>query len=63
MTAKTTAGRQKEWRERRKAQGYEMHTIWLDPDVAKKLNDKLRKAEKVQSQRQEIINQVLRENL
>ena len=60
---KTTAERQREWREKRKAQGYEMHTVWLDPDVAKKLNERLRNSEKKQSDRQQLINQTLRENL
>jgi len=34
---KDTATRQREWRARRKAEGYRMTTVWLDPDTAKLL--------------------------
>jgi hypothetical protein len=37
--AKDTAVRQREWREKRKAEGYQMLTVWLEPETAQMLED------------------------
>lgn len=60
---KTTAERQKEWRERRKAEGYEMITVWLEPDVSKALNKAISASDKPQTERQKVINSALRNTL
>jgi len=57
---KTNAHRQKEWRDKRKADGYEMHTVWLDPDVAEHLNKYLDESEKPQAERTRLINEAVR---
>jgi hypothetical protein len=57
---KTNADRQKEWRDKRKADGYEMHTVWLDPDVAEQLNKYLDGSEKPQAERTRLINEAVR---
>ena len=62
-TPKSAAERQKAWREKRKAEGYQMHTVWLDPDVSAKLEDRLGEVENKQSKRQELINKLLRKSL
>jgi hypothetical protein len=58
--AKTNADRQKAWRDKRKADGYEMHTVWLDPDVAEHLNKYLDGSEKPQAERTRLINEAVR---
>jgi hypothetical protein len=58
---KTAAERQKEWRERYKAQGYQMITVWLEPDVAKALGKVSIESDKPFAERQKIINLALRE--
>jgi hypothetical protein len=63
MKAKTSAQRQQQWREKRKADGYQMHTIWLEPDVAKALDAAIRDSETKQADRQKVINQWLRKSL
>lgn len=40
-----------------------MHTVWLDPDVSAKLEDRLGEVENKQSKRQELINKLLRKSL
>ena len=57
---KTNANRQKAWRDKRKADGYEMHTVWLDPDVAEHLNKHLDGSEKPQAERTRLINEAVR---
>jgi len=57
---KTNADRQKAWRDKRKADGYEMHTVWLDPDVAEQLNKYLDGSEKPQAERTRLINEAVR---
>lgn len=57
---KSNSERQKAWRDKRKADGYEMHTIWLDPDVAESLGKCLDESEKPQAERTRIINEALR---
>ena len=57
---KTNADRQKAWRDKRKADGYEMHTIWLDPDVAQGLSRLLDGSEKPQAERTRLINEAVR---
>ena len=57
---KTNADRQKAWRDKRKADGYEMHTVWLDPDVAELLNKYLDGSEKPQAERTRLINEAVR---
>ena len=57
---KTNADRQKAWRDKRKADGYEMHTVWLDPDVAEQLNKYLDGSEKPQAERTRLINKAVR---
>lgn len=57
---KTNASRQKAWRDKRKADGYEMHTVWLDPDVAEQLNKYLDGSEKPQAERTRLINEAVR---
>jgi uncharacterized protein (DUF4415 family) len=54
VTAKTPAERQKAYRERRKAEGYEWIRVRLDPDVAAALKGK------THTDKQEIINRALR---
>lgn len=61
--AKTTAQRQRQWREKRKAEGYQQHTIWLDPDVAAALDVAIQGAESKQAERQRMINVALRKAL
>lgn len=56
---KTTAERQKEWRERRKAEGYEMLTIWLDPEVSVKLKKAVLESDTPLVDRQKLINLAL----
>jgi hypothetical protein len=60
---KSSSERQKAWRDRRKAEGYEMHTIWLDPDVADSLAKYLEGADKPQAERTRLINEAVREML
>jgi hypothetical protein len=54
---KSTAERQRQWRKKRAEQGYEMHTIWLDPDVAQLLNEKISGSDTPQAERTKLINQ------
>jgi hypothetical protein len=63
MKAKTSAQRQQQWREKRKAEGYQMHTVWLEPDVAEALDAAIRDSETKQTDRQKIINDCLRKCL
>lgn len=63
MNTKTSAQRQQQWREKRKAEGYQMHTVWLEPDVAKAIDAALKDSETKQAVRQKIINQCLRKCL
>jgi hypothetical protein len=59
--AKDVAERQKEWRARRKAEGYRMVTVWLDPDVVQILDGLIAKHERTpNSARAELINQAIR---
>lgn len=57
--AKSNSERQKEWRKRRKEQGYEMHTFWLEPDVADLVNEALKDSENKQKDRTKLINKAL----
>jgi len=57
---KTNADRQKAWRDKRKSDGYEMHTIWLEPDVVQGLNRLLDGSEKPQAERTRLINDAVR---
>lgn len=59
---KTTAERQREWRQRRRDEGYEMHTVWLDPDVAELLAGATGGHRAPQGERQRIINDALRKH-
>lgn len=61
MTPKTNAQRQKGWRDKRKAEGYQTHLVWLEPDVAAKLDRMIGKAGKKHVERQRIINQAIRQ--
>ena len=61
--ALTDAERQKRRRQRRKDQGYEMHTIWLDPDVAKLINERVKDSPTPQAARQKLINELLLKHL
>lgn len=63
MSAKTSAERQREWRKARKEEGWQMHTIWLEPDVAKALDKAISASVKPQSERQKIINEALLKTL
>jgi len=60
---KPNAARQKAWRDKRKQEGYQMVTLWLDPDVAQALDTKLAGSAKKQADRQRLVNQVLRDHL
>jgi hypothetical protein len=60
---KSNSERQKLWRDKRKAQGYEMHTIWLDPDVVQGLNRLLDGSQKPQTERIRLINEAIRKML
>lgn len=62
MSAKTLSERQRQWRDKRKKEGYQMHTIWLEPDVARGLDGLLEGSEKKQVDRQRIINEILRKS-
>jgi hypothetical protein len=58
---KTTATRQREWRARRKAEGHQQVTVWLDPDTAKLLDEMVNRQDKPkQTARQNIINKAIR---
>ena len=63
MSAKTSAERQREWRKARKDEGWQMHTIWLEPDVAKALDAAIQGSDTKQADRQRVINERLREYL
>jgi len=56
---KTTAERQKAWRTKRKAEGFSVVTVWLEPDVAREL-ERVTGGQKQHTERQRIINQALR---
>jgi hypothetical protein len=60
MTGKTVAQRQQQWRAKRKEAGYQMHTVWLDPDVAQALDSVIEGAGSKQADRQRLINQYIR---
>lgn len=60
---KSAAERQRQWRQNRKADGYQMHTVWLDPDIATALDQAIESAEPKQAKRQQIINEALRKLL
>lgn len=57
---KSTAERQRQWRKKRAEQGYEMHTVWLDPDVVQGLNRLMDGSEKPQAERTRLINEAVR---
>ena len=57
---KSTAERQRQWRKKRAEQGYEMHTVWLDPDVVQGLNRLLDGSDKPQAERTRLINEAVR---
>ena len=58
---KTTATSQREWRARRKAEGHQQVTVWLDPDTAKFLDEMVSRQDKPkQTARQDIINKAIR---
>ena len=59
----TNAHRQKAWRDKRKQDGYQMVTLWLDPDVAQALDKRLEPSLKKQADRQALINLALRKCL
>lgn len=59
---KSVADRQREWRKKRREAGYQMLTVWLDPDVVGKLESRLKSTTK-QAERQQLVNEVLRQNL
>jgi len=59
---KTTAERQKAWRTKRKAEGFSVVTVWLEPDVVTML-DAVAKGPGQHAERQRIINAALREFL
>lgn len=59
--AKTSAQRQRQWRENRKALGYQQHTIWIDPDVASALDAAITASRAKQAERQRVINECLRQ--
>jgi hypothetical protein len=62
MNSKDTATRQREWRARRKAEGYRMTTVWLDPDVVELLDGMVEDSEKTpQAARTELINEAIRQ--
>ncbi len=61
--AKSNSERQKEWRKRRKEQRYEMHTFWLEPDVADLVNEALKDSENKQKDRAKLINEALKKHL
>lgn len=63
MTGKTAAQRQRQWRDKRKAEGYQMHTFWLDPDVAQALDRVTEGSGSKQADRQRVINDALRQVL
>ena len=59
--SKDTATRQREWRAKRRAEGRQMVTVWLDPDTGKLLDDMVSKQDKPkQTARQDIINEAIR---
>ncbi len=60
MKAKTSAQRQQEGRKKRKAEGYQMHTVWLEPDVAQALDAVIQDSDTKQADRQRIVNECLR---
>lgn len=60
LPPKSAAERQRQWRKKRAEQGYEMHTIWLDPDAARLLNEKLAGSEKPQAERTKLINEAVK---
>lgn len=60
---KSTADRQREWRKRQKEQGYQMLTVWLDPDVSEALKTAVMKSDTPQAERQKLINYALRKLL
>jgi uncharacterized protein (DUF4415 family) len=59
---KTTAERQKAWRQAKKKEGFEMVTIWLDPDIAQDLK-RVTKGQRRHTERQRVINEALRRYL
>lgn len=59
---KTSAERQREWRQRRLAEGYRMHTVWLDPDVSEQLEGVIEGHRAPQGERQRLINEALRKH-
>jgi metal-responsive CopG/Arc/MetJ family transcriptional regulator len=62
MNSKDTATRQREWRARRKAEGYRMTTVWLDPDVVELLDGLVESSDKSsQAARAELINEAIRQ--
>lgn len=59
MKPKDTASRQREWRAKRRAEGHQMITVWLDPETAGVLDDLVGDQPK-QKARQEIIRKAIR---
>jgi hypothetical protein len=57
---KDTATRQREWRAKRRAEGQQMVTVWLDPDTGKLLDSIVSKQGKPkQTARQDVINKAI----
>jgi len=63
LPPKSNAERQRQWRQQRIEQGYEMHTVWLDPDVADLINAKLNDSNTPQAERTKLINDAIRASL
>jgi len=60
---KTSAERQKEWRQRKASEGYTMISIWFDPDVSAVVGKAVEESETPHSDRQKLINSAIRELL
>ena len=59
---KSTAERQKAWRQKREAEGFKMVTVWIDPDVSQEL-EAVTGGQSRHTERQRIINEALRQYL
>ena len=59
---KTTAERQKAWRQSKKQEGFEQVAVWLDPDVSMAL-ERATQGQKKHAERQRVINEALRKFL
>jgi len=63
MNAKTAAQRQREWRQRQREAGFRQHTVWIEPDIAERMQERVKGSDSPQSERQRLINDALREYL